>query len=337
MIEFKTLRENDVLLWEKYFSVTQEILKRHYPEGYKADLTISAFKDLIDTNSKTCDLYRDFLVLDDNTPTGWFDCSKYDSILYCMYDLIPFSINEQELKLVLQKMLEVQKEAECSHIELVTYRKLLIDHFEGIQAPIAEKTLISRLNREDMNMSFYNQIVESSKLKELKLCHYNEIPGEIIADLVNSVNNCFDDRDLLNDIRREYPPLTIEDWYKDKKHLAERGTKLEILILFDNNRIMGFCWVCVDSFRKDVIRHNGGFTAVNREYRGKGIAKFLKAKLYIKLLEENKDFMYITTDTMPWNKYMFRINEQFGFKPYRNGCGFKLTADFLEPYLNKRD
>jgi hypothetical protein len=54
----------------------------------------------------------------------------------------------------------------------------------------------------------------------------------------------------------------------------------------------------------------------------------------LKMLKENKDFKYVTTDTSPWNKYMFRINEEFGFKKHRTGCSFKLTKELLNNYLN---
>ncbi len=70
-----------------------------------------------------------------------------------------------------------------------------------------------------------------------------------------------------------------------------------------------------------------------RAHRGKGFAGYLKAKMYLKLLEENSDFTNIETDTMSWNTYMYRINEEFGFKPLKYGCEFKLTKDFVESYL----
>jgi hypothetical protein len=73
---------------------------------------------------------------------------------------------------------------------------------------------------------------------------------------------------------------------------------------------------------------------VPAKHRGKGIARYLKAKLYLKLLEENKDFKYITTDTMPWNKYMYKINSEFGFKPFRKGCSFRISRDFIKNYIN---
>lgn len=40
-----------------------------------------------------------------------------------------------------------------------------------------------------------------------------------------------------------------------------------------------------------------------------------------------------TSDTMPWNTYMFRINEEFGFRFQRKGYAFKLTGEFIENFI----
>lgn len=335
LIEIISIYESDELLWKDYYALSQEIQKRHYPDGYNPDLTFHEFQEVIGIGSAGSSISQRFLVSVNNINTGWFDCTEYEKTLYCMYDFIHDALNEQELKYILQKVQESTAEAECTHAELLTYRKVLIDYFNSVNAPVAEKILISRLKREDMNLSFYEHIVKHNAPEGLDLRYYNEIPGDIIDDFVRSVNECFDDRDQLSEIKNHYPPLTPAEWYKDKQQLSEAGTRLQMLVLFDKNQIAGFCWICVDSYRKDTIRHNGGLTAVNRGYRGRGLARFLKAKMYIKLLEENKDFKYITTDTMPWNTYMYNINREFGFKPFKNGCAFKLTEEFLKSYLNK--
>jgi GNAT superfamily N-acetyltransferase len=130
------------------------------------------------------------------------------------------------------------------------------------------------------------------------------------------------------------PDVTVEYVKAVMEMHKKNGTVNSMYILFNESaEIAGLCSVCIDSFRSETLRHVGTLTAVAAKYRGKGIARYLKAKLYLKLLEENKDFKYITTDTMPWNKYMYKINNEFGFKPYIKGCSFKITKEFLENYL----
>ena len=335
MIETIPRKNFDDNLWDKYFNLSQEIIKKHYADGYNPEYSITEFKDLFGKLSLSDESYNDFLILNNGVPSAWLDSSVWENTLYAKYDFVSDNINENVFRAALKKLLEINNAAKCPYIELIIYRDVLINYLMSINTPVSEEMLFSRLNRKDMDLSFYQDIAEGSELKNWNLRFFNDIPGDIIIEFVDVVNKCFEDRESINKYRHHYPPLTPEEWYKDKLNLKNLGTKLEILVLFDeNNKIAGFCWVCVDSYRKNIIRHNGGFTGVNPGYRGKGIARFLKAKLYIKLLEENSDFNYITTDTMPWNKYMYNINEEFGFKPYKKACSFKLTNEFINNYLN---
>lgn len=335
MVEIIPRKNFNDNLWDKYFNLSQEIVKRHYPDGYNPDSKISEFKDLFLKTSLSEPSYNDFIILENGNASAWLDSSVWENTLYAKYDFISDNINEKVFRTALKKLLEINNEIKCSYIEFIIYREILINYLISINTPVSEEMLFSRLNHDDMDISLYNEIIENSELKKWNIRYLNEIPDEFINEFVDSVNKCLEDKESISKNRHHYPPLTPEEWYKDKMNLKTLGTNLEILILFDdNNKIAGFCWVCIDSFRKNIIRHNGGFTAVNSGYRGKGIAKYLKAKLYTKLLEENSDFRYISTDTMPWNTYMYRINEEFGFKPYKKGCSFKLTNDFIKNYLN---
>ncbi len=330
MIEIIPGKNFDDNLWSKYFYLSRGINEKYYPEGYDPDIKISEFRELLLKLSISDDSYIFFLIVNNGIPEAWLDSSVYDNTLYAKFDFITDKVNEELLNAALNKLYQINNETVSSHIELISFRDPLIKFLKSINTPVCEEMHFSKLERKDMDISLYKSLVSGSELNKLNLRYFNEIPADLINEFVDSINNCFKDRDNLAKYHHQYPPLTPEEWYKDKQNLKAMGTKLQILILFDeNSKIAGFCWVCIDSYRKKIIRHNDGFTAVNEDYRGKGIGKFLKAKLYIKLLEENKDFEYLTSDTMPWNKYMYKINEEFGFKPYRHGYVFKLTNEII--------
>ena len=84
------------------------------------------------------------------------------------------------------------------------------------------------------------------------------------------------------------------------------------------------------------IHYDGGLTGVHKNYRGNGFGKYLKAKMFFHLLMNYPDFNIISTDTMQWNKYMYKINEDFGFKHYKTGARFRFTKEFLENYLKNK-
>jgi hypothetical protein len=108
------------------------------------------------------------------------------------------------------------------------------------------------------------------------------------------------------------------------------------LLTNDSNDIAAVCSLYTDNDNQRVIRHGGGITGVDAKYRGKSIARYLKSLMYKKMLAEFPDFEYITTDTYPWNTYMYRINEEFGFKSFKHGAEFHIPKATLTEFLNKK-
>jgi len=116
----------------------------------------------------------------------------------------------------------------------------------------------------------------------------------------------------------------------------DKGPKdrMYMYMLFDGDNIAAFSSLYIREENKNIIDHGGGLTTVSRNYRGQNLARFLKAKLYLKMLDEFPHFDYIKTDTYPWNKYMYRINEEMGFKPFKEYSEFKISKATLENSIN---
>ena len=66
-------------------------------------------------------------------------------------------------------------------------------------------------------------------------------------------------------------------------------------------------------FRSSVIHQAG--TATIPEHRGKGIGKWVKARMAQRLLAELPEARYIRTGNAGTNKAMLAINVAMGFKP----------------------
>jgi GNAT superfamily N-acetyltransferase len=241
-------------------------------------------------------------------------------------------VPEEILNAVLSKLKESMQKYSCPEAMNFVFREQIVNTFRNIDAAVNEDILLSRLEREEMDKSFYEQITNNEELKRWKLEFYDEIPDKLLPQFIEFTRLINDDIASRNPYSPKMYLYTIESW---KKNLENFGNSNTFCFMFDSEgNIAGLSWVLSYPEYKSTLQHNGGLTAVEPKYRQKGIAKFLKAKLYLKLLKENKDFKYITTDSMPWNKFMYRINEEFGFKPYRKGTSFKLTEDFLKNYLN---
>ena len=110
-----------------------------------------------------------------------------------------------------------------------------------------------------------------------------------------------------------------------------------VYMLMDDDNIAAFCSLFIRVENKHMVDQAGGLTTVGRNYRGQNLARFLKAKMYLKMLDEYPDFEFIRTDTYPWNKHMYRINEEMGFKPYEKYTEMKFKKSQIEKFLSEKN
>lgn len=334
-IKIEFVADSDNVLWQKYFDLCQEIFRKYYPAGFDPENTLENFREAKQSKASFVRLHEDYIVMEGGVPAAWINITIAGNDFYFGLDVLGDDISERMLKAIVSKVNELMKENSCSESVTYTFREVIMNSFRNAKTPVYDESLISRIDRANMNRSLYENILNNNELNQWKLVCYHDLPDEILPRFIEFINGIIDEISKINPYSVRLYPFTIMSWKEMMENQRNFSNSMSILVLFDvEENIAGLCWVFNNSKLKSTISHNMGLTAVDPKYRRKGIAKFLKAKLYLKLLSENKDFKYITTDTMPWNKYMYRINEEFGFKPHRKGTSFKLTKDFLENYLN---
>jgi GNAT superfamily N-acetyltransferase len=72
------------------------------------------------------------------------------------------------------------------------------------------------------------------------------------------------------------------------------------------------------------------FTGVRPDARGRGIGKWIKAAMVLRLRELYPDLEWISTENAGSNAPMLKINRTMGFKTYRQGTVYQMTRDELE-------
>lgn len=334
MTEFISTKIDDKDLWLKFFNLSRDIARKHYPGSYKPDDTVEKFTKRRQDSAAGDPTYEQFVLFDNGTALGWIDASVWEDQLFIGFDLLSDEKLPSLMRHILSKANEIMDSKGFTEAFYHTYHGAIESLLKKANAKVYEEYNISRLERVNMDRAFYNGIVKDRPLNNLRLEYYTEIPESIIEQFTERINEYFSELVAINPFTIKVPPLTPDSYRRNTELLKTGGTTPGIYILFDNDIIAGLCWICFDSHNPETLRHIGGMTGVTKKYRGKGIARYLKARLYLKLLEENQDFRYITTDTMPWNKYMYNINNEFGFKLYVKGCAFKLTKEFLKNYPN---
>lgn len=333
-IEIKRAKHLYSEQWHQFYELCEEIARKHYMEEIRKTRTPDEFRHQKLEAEKNDNTYRQYAVFLDGKAVCWMDESVWNNELYFGFDTVYDEIDEVLLKAVLNKFYEIMNINNFTASFYYTYRRAIYTNLKKAGAAIDEEYIISRLERKDMDADFYKSIILNNPLENWRLEYYSLLPERLLNQFVKFYNQSFLDMFELNPYPAKLPVVNAEYIRSVEEIRLKNGISAPMYILLDDkDEIAGYCSICIDSSKPDTLRHVGALTAVDKKHRGNSIARYLKAKLYLKMLEENKVFRYITTDTMPWNKYMYRINEEFGFIPYRNGCCFKITKKFLENYL----
>jgi len=79
-----------------------------------------------------------------------------------------------------------------------------------------------------------------------------------------------------------------------------------------------------------------GFTAVREAYRGRGLGKWLKAAMLLRIPEGFPQVRTIVTNNASENAAMLAINERLGFRTYRKAVVVQMTLEEAERHLAAR-
>jgi len=130
-----------------------------------------------------------------------------------------------------------------------------------------------------------------------------------------------------------YTPEMIR--YNEKNN-AELGRKhLTYLIIESNGDISGLTEMIYRPEKETMIEQL--LTGVKKEYRGRGLGKWLKAAMLLKMREEFPQVKIITTGNATTNAPMLSINDRLGFKVHKEGVSAQLSREKLGEYLSKRE
>ncbi|HMS64031.1 MAG TPA: GNAT family N-acetyltransferase [Ignavibacteria bacterium] len=324
--------------WQLYAALDESINRKYYPEDtdQKSDWEELKRYRLTDLELLKEDHLSFNLFIENEEAIGWLGIRLSGDGAEFVIDTIYNEIPERLIKLIFEFVNSFITEREKPEIYTYTRRKGIIDSLIKAGGIIFDRKIFSRLKRDEIDRIKLRETADSiSKNFNYKLVLYDTIHEEILDRYLKVYNEARVDMNFFNPDKPEIIERTKEDVLKKLKWDKGPRDKMYLYVLFDNDQITGFCSLFVRDVNKKMIDQAGGLTTVSRDYRGQNIAKYLKAEIYLKVTEEYPDFEFIRTDTYPWNKYMYRINEEMGFKPYEEYCEIKFTKEILKAYNNK--
>jgi GNAT superfamily N-acetyltransferase len=123
-----------------------------------------------------------------------------------------------------------------------------------------------------------------------------------------------------------------ESWRKNEKRREETGQRNYAMYTKEaDGSISGLTDIYFDP--RDGDRIHQGLTGVRPKYRGRGLGKWLKAKMIFHIRENYPEVEKIITGNAESNEAMLSINNRMGFKKHKGGDGYKFETKDLAKRL----
>ncbi|MHA2308653.1 MAG: GNAT family N-acetyltransferase [Candidatus Heimdallarchaeaceae archaeon] len=202
---------------------------------------------------------------------------------------------------------------------------------------IGAQTVLSgvenRLNYADVD---WNMIEEWEKegpnrSPETKLEFFYSIPDEIIEPYSKVYTETLNQQPLgdldVKDII--YTPESLREMEKRRKELGR--THLTYITVEPNGEISGLTEMLYRPERENMIVQL--LTGVKQDHRGRGLGKWLKAVMMLRIRKEFPSVSIITTDNATTNAPMLSINDRLGFKVHKESITGQMKTEDLGKYL----
>ncbi|HMQ69387.1 MAG TPA: hypothetical protein PKA90_10235 [Ignavibacteria bacterium] len=316
----------------KSIAVMEEFLKNeiypHLRSGFDTDW--KKVKEKVFKNLKISDISfaNNYYFFENDKAKISIEAYERKETLYFEFDYFGKTVPVEITELVFDKIREIMEEKHFEQAMFHTFEKRLYGSALKTNAEIYEESVTSILFKKDLDFKILEKIVsENIAANDFELKLYDMIPEELYERYIIYINEIYEDANEFHPKKEKPKKFSLNDLKVRAEDIKNDNLPYYLYVLFDRDNIAAFCAVFIDKADgKFFIEHRGGFTTTGRNYRGKGLARFLKAKMYLKINEDYPDFEYILTDTFPWNKYMYKVNEEFGFKPFQKGYTFRLKA-----------
>ena len=192
------------------------------------------------------------------------------------------------------------------------------------------------LRREAVNTDVLKEWLDTmpGQFPDLQLKYFPEIPDEHAEDFARLFI------DFLKSMPHQRPlPLPYRAEPEDirRQIAARKGTdrRVALCVLIDKGaQIVGLTCVLVTSAEPSELYQ--AMTGVVEGYRGKGLAKWLKAAMYLRMLEEIPSWHRIVTEMRSVNEPILHINSRIGYEFQSGGHEFVAERDVLETFVDGR-
>jgi GNAT superfamily N-acetyltransferase len=235
--------------------------------------------------------------------------------------------------------------AEAARLARERHRALIVtgsDEADGkafigaIGAKVAQRTRESRLYLGRVDWRMVERWAEEGALRSPDTTlHFfkNHIPDAIMEEFSATLTEVFNQmpRDELDIGDEIMTPERIRQW--EARFEDTGGTRLSAITQEADGEISGLTEMGYFPDKETFI--NQYMTGVKQKHRGRGLGKWLKAAMLLRIREEFPQVRVVVTGNATSNAAMLSINERLGFKPHKEGIVAQITLEALERYLGR--
>jgi len=160
---------------------------------------------------------------------------------------------------------------------------------------------------------------------------YPETELQAIAELTDLTN-----QQPHGDLDIEDMHMTPEQLRQVEQNLFARGSERWTFYLTNRatGKFVGYTETVWNPNRPEILRQD--MTAVNPEYRSKGLGRWLKAAMLDKVLKDRPQVKFVRTGNADSNAAMLKINNELGFRPYLAEALWQVEVDCIQEYLKTK-
>ncbi len=209
------------------------------------------------------------------------------------------------------------------------FGKAFLKHF-GAQLTIEGSE--NRLNLEEVDWELMQSWVDEGpkRAKDVTLESFSVCPEEFLEEYAEMYTEALNMQPLGESEHRAN--IDGKARRQTEKRTKEIGQINYTLISREKNgRISGMTEIYYDPRDAHVIHQE--LTGVRPEFRGKGLGKWLKAKMILYIRETYPEAQRVLTGNAETNAPMLSINERMGFKKHKGGEGYKFQVEELAKKL----
>lgn len=193
---------------------------------------------------------------------------------------------------------------------------------------------VSHLKMDDVDWDLMEQWVKegSQRSPTSSIEFHIGIPDSILEDYCNVYT------EVLNQAPRDELTVgdhifTPEEWRIREDKVREKGqTWISALVKEQNGDISGLTDVGYEPSTPTILHQY--LTGVQEKYRGRGLGKWLKGAMLLKIRDEFPEVEVVSTSTATSNEPMLAINERMGFQLIRESYAYQVDVQKVKEYLS---